>query len=91
MRLRRTQLAVPGVSEKMLIKAASSAADHVFCDLKMRLLHLLARARDTIADALNNLDWGNKVRCVRVMMLELNGVTKISSPLSKKLEKMSTQ
>ena len=34
MRLRRSQLAVPGVSEKMLTKAAASAADHVFCDLE---------------------------------------------------------
>ena len=67
MRLRRTQLAVPGVSEKMLIKAASSAADHVFCDLEDAVApSSKARARDTIADALNNLDWGNKVRCVRV-------------------------
>ena len=34
MRLRRSQLAVPGSSEKMLTKAAASAADHVFCDLE---------------------------------------------------------
>ena len=33
-RLRRVQLSVPGSSEKMLQKAASSAADHVFCDLE---------------------------------------------------------
>ena len=67
MRLRRSQLAVPGVSEKMLTKAASSAADHVFCDLEDAVApSAKARARDTIAEALNNLDWGNKVRCVRV-------------------------
>ena len=34
MRLRRSQLAVPRVSEKMLTKAAASAADHVFCNLQ---------------------------------------------------------
>ena len=33
-RLRRVQLAVPGSSEKMLAKAAASAADHVFLDLE---------------------------------------------------------
>ena len=67
MRLRRSQLAVPGVSEKMLTKAAASAADHVFCDLEDAVApSAKAGARDTIADALNNLNWGNTVRCVRV-------------------------
>ena len=67
MRLRRSQLAVPGVSEKMLTRAAASAADHVFCDLEDAVApSAKAGARDTIADALNNLDWGNTVRCVRV-------------------------
>ena len=67
MRLRRSQLAVPGVSEKMLTKAAASKADHVFCDLEDAVApSAKAGARDTIADALNNLDWGNTVRCVRV-------------------------
>ena len=67
MRLRRSQLAVPGVSEKMLTKAAASVADHVFCDLEDAVApSAKPGARDTIADALNNLDWGNTVRCVRV-------------------------
>ena len=67
MRLRRSQLAVPGVSEKMLTKAAASKADHVFCDLEDAVApSAKPGARDTIADALNNLDWGNTVRCVRV-------------------------
>ncbi|MEG9862407.1 MAG: CoA ester lyase [Parvularculales bacterium] len=67
MRLRRSQLAVPGVSEKMLTKAAASAADHVFCDLEDAVApSAKPGARDTIAEALNNLDWGKTVRCVRV-------------------------
>ena len=67
MRLRRSQLAVPGVSEKMLTKAAASNADHVFCDLEDAVApSAKPGARDTIADALNKLDWGKKVRCVRV-------------------------
>ena len=34
MRLRRSQLSVPGVSEKMIAKGAASEADHVFLDLE---------------------------------------------------------
>lgn len=67
MRLRRSQLAVPGSSEKMLTKAAASNADHVFCDLEDAVApSAKPGARDTIADALNHLDWGKTVRCVRV-------------------------
>ena len=66
-RLRRCQLAVPGSSEKMLTKAAASNADHVFCDLEDAVApSAKPGARDTIADALNHLDWGHTVRCVRV-------------------------
>lgn len=66
-RLRRSQLAVPGSSEKMLTKAAASAADHVFCDLEDAVApSAKPAARHTIVAALNDLDWGNKVRCVRV-------------------------
>lgn len=66
-RLRRSQLAVPGSSEKMLAKAAQSAADHVFCDLEDAVApKAKVAARDTIAEALNTLDWGRRTRCVRV-------------------------
>lgn len=66
-RLRRSQLAVPGISEKMLTKAAASNADHVFCDLEDAVApSAKPGARDTVIDALNNLDWGDTVRCVRV-------------------------
>jgi citrate lyase subunit beta/citryl-CoA lyase len=67
MRLRRSQLAVPGSSEKMLVKAAQSAADHVFCDLEDAVAPTAKpAARKTIVEALNGLNWGRKVRCVRV-------------------------
>ena len=67
MRLRRSQLAVPGVSEKMLTKAAASNADHVFCDLEDAVApSAKPGARQTIVNALNELDWGSTVRCVRV-------------------------
>jgi len=66
-RARRSQLSVPGSSEKMLRKGAESAADHVFCDLEDAVApSAKVEARDKIAWALNNLDWGRKTRCVRV-------------------------
>lgn len=66
-RLRRSQLAVPGVSEKMLTKAAGLDVDHVFCDLEDAVAPSAKEgARQTIVDALNGLDWGSTVRCVRV-------------------------
>lgn len=66
-RLRRVQLSVPGSNPKMLEKAAQSAADHVFCDLEDAVApSAKIGARDTIADALNHLDWGKKTRCVRI-------------------------
>ena len=45
MRLRRSCLAVPGSSEKMLAKAATLAADQVFLDLEdavspLSLIHI---------------------------------------------------
>ena len=67
MRLRRSQMATPGVSEKMLTKAAASNADHVFCDLEDAVApSAKPGARQTIVSALNELDWGDTVRCVRV-------------------------
>ncbi len=66
-RPRRSQLSVPGSSEKMLRKGAESAADHVFCDLEDAVApSVKVEARDKIAWALNNLDWGKKTRCVRI-------------------------
>jgi len=66
-RARRVQLSVPGSSEKMLMKGAASAADHVFCDLEDAVaLSAKVEARGKVAWALNNLDWGKKTRCVRI-------------------------
>ena len=66
-RLRRSQLAVPGSSEKMLEKAAASAADHVFMDLEDAVAPIAKpAARAKIVHALKTLDWGKKTRCVRI-------------------------
>ena len=66
-RLRRSELAVPGSSEKMMTKAAASAADMVFLDLEDAVAPSAKDdARGKIVTALNTLDWGKKVRCVRI-------------------------
>jgi len=66
-RARRSQLSVPGSNEKMLEKAAASAADHVFCDLEDAVApSAKLEARSKTCWALNNLDWGKKTRCVRI-------------------------
>ena len=66
-RLRRVQLSVPGSSEKMLAKAAASAADHVFLDLEDAVApSAKLEARGKIVTALRTLDWGKKTRCVRI-------------------------
>jgi citrate lyase subunit beta / citryl-CoA lyase len=66
-RARRVQLSTPGSSEKMLAKAAASDADHVFLDLEDAVApNQKVAARGKIIEALNTLDWGTKVRCVRI-------------------------
>ncbi|MAX74860.1 MAG: CoA ester lyase [Nioella sp.] len=66
-RLRRCQLAVPGSSEKMMTKAAGLEVDHVFLDLEDAVApSAKVDARGQIVTALNTLDWGTTVRCVRV-------------------------
>ena len=66
-RARRVQLSTPGSSEKMMQKAAASAADHVFLDLEDAVApNQKIAARKKIIEALNTLNWGSKVRCVRI-------------------------
>jgi citrate lyase subunit beta/citryl-CoA lyase len=66
-RLRRVQLSVPGSNEKMMAKAAASAADHVFLDLEDAVApSAKVAARGKIVTALKTLSWGKKTRCVRI-------------------------
>ncbi len=66
-RLRRSELSTPGTSEKMMAKAAASAADLVFLDLEDSVAPAeKAGARALVVDALTRHDWGTKVRAVRV-------------------------
>ena len=66
-RPRRSCLAVPGSSLKMLDKAQGLPADQVFLDLEDAVAPLAKPgARKNIVAALNNGDWGGKARVVRV-------------------------
>lgn len=66
-RLRRSELSTPGHSERMIQKAAASAADLVFLDLEDSVAPpAKAAARATVATGLKELDWGRKTRAVRV-------------------------
>ncbi len=64
---RRSCLAVPASSEKMMAKAAALPADMVFLDLEDAVAPLEKEgARAQAADAIKSHDWGEKVVCVRV-------------------------
>src|SRR5881275_154510 len=66
-RPRRSCLAVPGSSVKMLGKAQGLPADQVFLDLEDAVAPLAKPdARKNIVAALNDGDWGGRVRVVRV-------------------------
>jgi citrate lyase subunit beta/citryl-CoA lyase len=67
LRPRRSCLAVPGSSARFLEKAQSLPADQVFLDLEDACAPLVKEsARGLIVDALNEGDWGGKIRVVRV-------------------------
>src|SRR5438132_10187829 len=64
---RRSCLAVPASSEKMMQKAQGLAADMVFLDLEDSVAPLEKdAARENAVKAINEGDWGDKVLCVRV-------------------------
>ncbi|MFC7448624.1 HpcH/HpaI aldolase/citrate lyase family protein [Rhodococcus daqingensis] len=66
-RPRRSILAVPGSSRKMIDKAKGLPADEVFLDLEDAVAPIAkAQARAEIVDALNSDGWGNQIRVVRV-------------------------
>src|SRR5436853_2923712 len=66
-RPRRSCLAVPGSSVKMLDKAQGLPADQVFLDLEDAVAPLAKPdARKNVVAALNDGDWAGKTRVVRV-------------------------
>jgi citrate lyase subunit beta / citryl-CoA lyase len=66
-RLRRSELAVPGSQEKMILKSAETDADLVFLDLEDAVAPAQKEsARARVIDALRDIDWGRKTRAVRI-------------------------
>jgi citrate lyase subunit beta / citryl-CoA lyase len=67
LRPRRSSLAVPGSSPKMLGKAQGLPADEVFLDLEDAVAPLEKEsARGNVVSALNEGSWDGKIRAVRV-------------------------
>jgi len=67
LRARRSCMAVPGSNSRFLEKAQGIDADQVFLDIEDSVAPLAKpEARTKIVDALNNGDWGTKLRVVRV-------------------------
>ena len=66
-RPRRSVLAVPGSSRKMIDKAKGLPADEIFLDLEDAVSPLAKeQARTTIVEALNEDGWGDQIKVVRV-------------------------
>jgi citrate lyase subunit beta/citryl-CoA lyase len=64
---RRSCLSTPGSNERFLAKAPSVAADMTFLDLEDSVAPLeKVAARAKVVDAVKNLDWDDRVLCVRV-------------------------
>ncbi|HEX7165900.1 MAG TPA: CoA ester lyase [Acidimicrobiales bacterium] len=64
---RRSCLSVPGSSERFLQKGPTIPADMTFLDLEDSVAPLEKEgARAKVVDAIKNLDWGDRVLCVRV-------------------------
>ncbi len=67
LRLRRSELSTPASSPKMIEKAMGTAADMVFLDLEDAVAPAQKEAaRKNAVAALRDLDWGKKIRAVRV-------------------------
>ncbi|MBE9375697.1 CoA ester lyase [Saccharopolyspora sp. HNM0983] len=70
-RSRRSCLAVPGSSEKMIDKARGLDVDQFFLDLEDAVAPLAKdEARDRVVAALNDGGWDGKVRSVRVNAMD---------------------
>jgi citrate lyase subunit beta/citryl-CoA lyase len=66
-RPRRTELAVPASNFRFIAKAATTSADEIMLDLEDGVAPTARpEARTNIVKALNEIDWGTRIRAVRV-------------------------
>ena len=72
--VRRSELACPAHSLKMMAKAAASEADEVVFDLEVAALLQKVAARKILVEALTTLDFDGKIRAFRT-----NGIHTSSS------------
>lgn len=71
LKVQRSELAVPASSARFMENAAQSRADSVFLDLEDSVLpELKVQARRSAIEALNDLDWKDKIVSVRVNGLD---------------------
>ena len=69
--LRRSELAVPASNDNMFDKAAGCGADLVFLDLEDAVpVAFKEESRAKAITALNDIDWGNTARAVRINGLD---------------------
>jgi malyl-CoA/(S)-citramalyl-CoA lyase len=67
----RSYLAVPATSERFLEKASKSEADAIFIDLEDAVVaDAKSEGRQRAIDALERLDWGERLVCVRINGLD---------------------
>ena len=70
-RLNRSELAVPGSQLQMIEKAAQSDADIVFLDMEDAVApDDKQQARKNVIEALNEINWGNKIMSIRINGLD---------------------
>lgn len=70
-RLNRSELAVPGSQPQLFEKAAKSAVDVIFLDLEDAVApDDKEQARKNIIEAINDIDWNDKVLSVRINGLD---------------------
>ena len=82
-RLHRSELCVPGTSERMLEKAPSLGADIVMLDLEDAVApDDKPRARENVIAALRELDWSGCTVTLRINGLDTTTATGTSSTSS---------
>src|SRR4051812_27414470 len=70
-RLQRSELALPATSERFIAKAAACDADGIFLDLEDTVAEgQKDKARTQAIEAINRVDWGQKIVSVRVNGLD---------------------